>query len=336
MTDAALRLTGLAVCLACWNAQPATAGDNTRQFPATAIACSADGRWLASVGESELCLHDPRTLAIQRRFTLPLSQAFDVAFVMPDQQLLVCGGTPGEVGGVVLLDMVESTAADAATTGPALRLVSHREVSGDVIYAVTRHQDYVVAAGHDRGLYRLSLSDTAAAPEAIAAAHSRSITDVVSAASDDLLVSCGADNTIRVWSADATVQLRAFNNHAKAVRQLAFRPAQNAGLPLLASAADDRTVRFWQPTIGRMVRFKRLSSPATSVTWVSDGSVAVVGRRDGKVCFVNPQTLEVACVPVDQSGWITCLAALPGSTDAIAGTTSGRLSRVNLPAALRE
>src|SRR5690606_33332140 len=75
-----------------------------------------------------------------------------------------------------------------------------------------------------------------------------------------LLVSAGADRSLKVWKAATGELLRSFTNHTEGVHSVAFRPpAGAAGNPhaYCVSASDDRTVRVWQPEIGRMVRIVR-------------------------------------------------------------------------------
>ncbi|MCR9198377.1 MAG: WD40 repeat domain-containing protein [Planctomycetaceae bacterium] len=292
-----------------------------RQYPATALTCSADGRWLVTVGESELCVHDAKSLAVVQRVVLPMPTSCDVRF-LSGEQVIVAGGTPGESGALVLLQAAEVQPLQ-------LKTVQRIVVGSDVLSAVARGAEELVAGGFDRALHRRLMTEHGAA-EKITAAHSKPITDVVSDPGQELLISSGADNTIRVWNIQSLKQERALNNHARAVRGVALRPQQDTtALPLLASAADDRTVRFWQPTIGRMVRFKRLKSPATCVTWLDDGSRAVVGCRDGHVCLVDPVRLSLTRISVSQSGWVTCVAAVPGTVSVIAGATDGALRRMS-------
>ena len=37
---------------------------------------------------------------------------------------------------------------------------------------------------------------------------------------------------------------------------------------MVASASADRTIRIWQPTIGRLVRYVRLEAEPLSIAWL--------------------------------------------------------------------
>ena len=77
---------------------------------------------------------------------------------------------------------------------------------------------------------------------------------------------------------------------------------------MVASISEDRTVRFWQPTIGRMVRFAKLESKPLDIVWLSDGRHVAVSCEDGHVRLIDPATVQVAAdIPVFSS-WAYCIA----------------------------
>ena len=99
---------------------------------------------------------------------------------------------------------------------------------------------------------------------------------------------------------------------------------------IVASISDDRTVRFWQPTIGRIMRFARLESVPLCLTWSRDGRRLVTGCADGAVRVIDPQTTALAHTETIDEGPLLSIAALPGSPIAIVGSHSGALRRVTL------
>jgi WD40 repeat protein len=143
------------------------------------------------------------------------------------------------------------------------------------------------------------------------------------------VVTAGLDNTIGVWGLEKQGELRVLNNHVDVVNQIAARPADPENTrSLIVSVSDDATVRFWQPEIGRMVRFARLESIPTCVVWNQAGTRAIVGTRSGQIHFVDPATANVVKT-MHATGWINCLALSPDEKSVWIGGESG-LDRVSI------
>jgi hypothetical protein len=62
---------------------------------------------------------------------------------------------------------------------------------------------------------------------------------------------------------------------------------------MVASISEDRTVRFWQPTLGRMVRFARFKAQPVAAQWTRDGKSLVVAFADRSVRRIDPDTARV-------------------------------------------
>ena len=132
------------------------------------------------------------------------------------------------------------------------------------------------------------------------------------------------------------MMVRALTNHTAAVHDLALRPpaagADRPALPLVASVSEDRTVRLWQPTIGRMVRFARLPDAVPlAVRWTVNGTRLVVACTDGRVCVVDPDTAAVIAQIEAIDGWAYSLAVHPDGKEIAVGGERGQLTRVRLP-----
>ena len=57
----------------------------------------------------------------------------------------------------------------------------------------------------------------------------------------DLIASCSRDNTVRVWSNNASAACTIMKGHSAPVKSIAF----NADGTLLVSAGDDKLVKVW-------------------------------------------------------------------------------------------
>jgi WD40 repeat protein len=124
--------------------------------------------------------------------------------------------------------------------------------------------------------------------------------------------------------------IRSLSIHTRRVHNLALRPG-NGGLPMVASVSDDRTVRLWQPTIGRMVRFARLKSRPLDAAWFADGSRVVVACTDGHVRVVDPVSVKVTHDIPALEGWAYSLAVHPTDGSILVGGQDGRVRRLARP-----
>ena len=99
---------------------------------------------------------------------------------------------------------------------------------------------------------------------------------------------------------------------------------------MVASVGADRTVRLWQPEIGRLVRFARLESNPLAVAWNADGSLLAVAAADGKVRVFDPATAEPLRELDALDGWAYTLAAAPDGMQMLVAGEDGQVRRVEL------
>ena len=132
--------------------------------------------------------------------------------------------------------------------------------------------------------------------------HSRSIRALCLLEDNTTLLSAGTDQSVRVWDLKSGKLIRSMNQHIKPIHALAMRPGVD-GLPMIASTAGDRTIRFWQPTVGRMVRYVRLDAEPLDIAWLSDGSRIVASCVDGRIRVVDPDEVKVTKTIQSIDGW---------------------------------
>lgn len=269
--------------------------------PPVTAACFAPGDQEILVGSQAgiQVLHWP-SLKLKSTLRTELVHVHDLAFSASGKQLAAAGGSPAQQGGIEWFGWPPE---------PGGRPQSQLDLAGDVIYDFAWHgskQTWLAAAG-DHNLY--AAASPTAKPQMLQG-HSRSLL-AVSWVDDELLVSGGIDRSIRLWEIGGR-QRRSLDNHTGAVRALALRPSPD-GLPLIASAGGDRTVRFWQPTIGRLVRFTRLASAPLDIAWTRDGKWLLAGCEDGHLRVIDPETVALVQDEPVLDGWAYSVAAGPRS-----------------------
>jgi WD40 repeat protein len=284
--------------------------------PLTAVAFAPNGEaiLIGSQAGVELQTWPER----ERIATLPteLANVHDLAFSPEGKVLAVAGGQPAAEGTVELYRWPERD---------LIRRISPHE---DVVYAVAWHGDsheVALASGDQRvGL----LTVAADSPPRYLEGHSRAVLTVAFLAQDGSLISGGVDASIRLWDSSARSTRRTLTNHTRAVNDLKVRPShRDEVLPMIATASDDRTVRFWQPTIGRLVRFARFESAPLALAWSPDGKLLWAACRDGHVRAIDPDSASITRDWPAIDGVAYALALAPDGSILVGGS-NGQLRSI--------
>ncbi|MEM9368704.1 MAG: hypothetical protein AAGD07_22155 [Planctomycetota bacterium] len=149
-------------------------------------------------------------------------------------------------------------------------------------------------------------------PQRVLSGHSRGVTALACLDEQQLLISGGLDASIRVWNRETWQMERSLTIHTGPVTALEVKPAE-AGLPMIASASRDRTIRFWQPTIGRMVRFAKTDRVPLDLAWSVDGTL-LASCDDGSVLCIDPLSVQVQPEVPGDGAPCFALAEGPGGT----------------------
>ena len=281
--------------------------------PIVAVAVDGERNWVIAASQVGLTLRPiDRPRDVVR--TVPLDFDPNGVSLRADLGLLaVSGGAPGQYGSVALLDW------------PQLEPVRQWLGHSDTIYKVDwLDDDHLVTAGDRRAV----LWSTAGRPLQEWAGHANRVTSLAAAHDGSWLATAGVDSSIRIWKRGETENRRVLNNHLDAVRGLAVAPGTD--FPgWLASASDDRTVRFWQPLTGRMVRFARLPSSPLAIAWTENGTLLAAACRDGRIRWIDPQTAQILRDQPALAGWAHAIAALPGGRGFLVGGDAGELVAVH-------
>jgi WD40 repeat protein len=295
--------------------------------PITCAVFAADGEQVIVGSQLGLEVRSWPQLENSRRIATRLTNVHDLAFSPSGDALAAVGGRPGEVGELEIF---------AWPSGEAL---AHRKLGPDLLYAVAWLNDERLVAGGEAGMLLVVKKTGEGLSEA--AGHSRGVLDVAvlpGGGGARMIVSASCDFTLRLWSeVEATGMLdgaRTLTQHAGAAQSLAVRPrtedeiAKNAAA-VLASAGDDRTVRFWQPAIGRQIRFARLPSPALAIDWEPSGQWLLAACADGKLRVVDYRTVEIAREIPAIEGWAYAIAAHPDGERALVAGEGGQVVSID-------
>lgn len=287
------------------------------QPPVTAVRFDSAAQSLVACSQSGVTVYDWPSLRQRSLIRCASPNLHDLAFSPSGDRLAVAGGTPTEEGTVALYSW------------PAGELLRTLAAHQDSVMSVQWLDDVTLAsASLDSEIKIWKLKSTE--PPKTLSEHSRGVTTLGFLQGHKTLVSGGIDQSLRVWAVDTGNLARSMTLHVRPVSSVAVRPTSE-GLPMIASASDDSTVRFWQPTIGRMVRFARLPARPCEIRWLPSGSQAAVCCDDGDVYLVDPETVKVSTPILGVSGRAYALAVHPAGKVIVVGGERGSLVRVKIP-----
>jgi len=198
--------------------------------PVTSLAFSPDGKLVVAGSQAGLKVYRWPDLNPDNKLKPAALNIHDLAFSPDGSQLVVGGGNPAEEGTVEIFSWPKAE---------SLHIIKAQK---DSVWAVAwRDGSSLVSASLDRSI---KLFDTTTKlPIQEFKGHSRGVSAVSLLKDGKTLVSAGIDQSLRVWNLQTGELIRSLDQHTGSVHALAFRP-NNEGLPMVASAAEDRTNSF--------------------------------------------------------------------------------------------
>ncbi len=282
--------------------------------PITAVAFAPDGEHVVVGSQSGIEVYQWPKLESVRRIKTSLAHVHDLAFSPDGKSLAAAGGAPAEEGGFEIFSWPDGqrTHRVLPLSDVAFQLAW---IGDDRLALASEEGDVVISDLEGKSLRRLK-------------GHSRSVLALAVLPGAKQLVSGSVDQSVRVWNVETGELVRTLSNHTAAVRDVAVCPA-GEGLPLIATAGADKTVRLWQPTIGRMVRFARLESAPLAIAWSPDGARLMAACEDGHLRIIDPQTTEAVKDAPAVDGWAYSVATSPTGNEALVAGEGGQLRGVD-------
>lgn len=312
-----LIVSGQLLCIV-FSIQSANADDRDGALsPITCISITSDGLTAIDGSQSGVRIRRWSDLSVEHTVEVPCRTVHDVVLSHDESKLAIVGGNPGESAWVGLYSW------------PLRECLWSQSLSDDVAYAASFSPSghALAVACHDHAVVLLDCPS--GGTTSVLMGHSRPVTALTFVSNDVSLVSCGVDQSVRIWNCEQDNFVRSLTNHTQPITCLAERPNTSKTLPMIATGSEDKTVRLWQPTIGRMVRFQRLTSAVTALAWTKDGNSIIVGCQDGHIRIVQADTLQTIEHPAASNSWIMAIAVHPADSMILAGDSYGNI--VKLP-----
>ena len=282
--------SSLALCIAvCLALIPMSASADP---PITAAAFTPDGNGVIVGSQAGLRVFSWPSLIDPVPLSTQLENIHYVAFSPNGQRLLISGGVPGESGTIEIQNW------------PNRVLHSKISLHKDVISQASWSPDGAsIATASADGLCKVLNAETGQI-RAQFSGHSRPVLAVEYLDADHCF-SGSVDQTIRLWKVSDGGLLRTLNNHVNTVNMLARQaPAAERSMDQIASISEDRTVRIWQPRLGRLVKFARLPSEPQCVVWASDFKSLYVATKASMIYTVDVATMKVTAEHMTAVGFL--------------------------------
>ena len=298
--------------------------------PIVALTVTPDGSQLLTGSQSGVQVLSLPQLQPADTIATKLEHVHKLTFSPRGDRLAIAGGSPGDRGTVEIWNWPERKLLTTLAAGSDLAYDAAWNAAG------TR----LAVAGADRAVRILAANDTDGTPTHRVSApmpatlrpHSAAVLATLWLPAEDLVLSASVDQTIRLLNPASSATIRSFENHTGPVRDLALRPGNSVGPPLVASAAADRTVRLWQPTNNRLLRWARLPVAPTAICWTASGSHVLAACEDGRLRAIDPDTVDVTELAGQIDGWAYAVVALPDGKSAALTGERGQLRIIALDA----
>jgi WD40 repeat protein len=309
-------------------------------FPVTitALAFTPDGKQLVVGGQHELTVWDVAGAKLEKRLYTRSERAYAMLF-LPDGNLVVAGGRPGQEGDVRVYNpsakpgrTENSVAVLDGVHDKAVFLKQLLEADDVVLCLALSPDGKKLASGgsNDRivTVWDLSAGYAKAKVEQTIENHADWVFSLAFTPDGKRLLSCGRDKTAKLWDLAARESVLTFPDHQNPVYGVTVKPDGKVGI----SVGEDNQVRFWNAAgDGKQIRaaaghggaiFRVLYHPKQPwlVTCSADQTVRVWNADSGQAL----RTLS------GHTDWVYALALSPDGSRVASGSWNGEVRVWNL------
>lgn len=323
----ALRFALLLILIHANSILPLSAADPPK-IPITALVFSTDGSHLFVSGHHSVMVHSVSDRELPRRIPCHPGRVQTIA-IHPDGNLIaVGGGLPGSAGFFQLIRWRDSTVTFTAT--------NRADLVSCLAFNSTGSQLVVTASDATAAVFDVDGLNGTLSPRLELKGHSGPVLTAAFSPDNRVIVTAGADRSVKVWNPETGAILRSFNHHTATVHALAFSPATHAASTpsrpaICASGSDDLTVRVWQPEIGRMVRIVRNHhGPIFAVAYHPAGTSLFSAGKEGIVRLIEGDSDAILREWRASDDWIYALALSPNGELLATGDWKGAVALWNI------
>ena len=298
----------------------------------TAVAFSADGRWMAVSGYHEILLHEMsggRPVKLAARLPGRAMRIHGLAFAPDSKTLVATGGDPAQSGEVQVWDL-ESRALRFET-----------KLSADTFFGVALSPDGTRAAftGADKSI---RLYDVVTGKEIRKMDHHEDWAfATVFGIDGKRLVSVGRDRAAKLIDASTGAFVENVNLLRDSLTTIARHPRRD----WVVVGGQDRTPYLYRMDRPRAMRiaddstlirqFAKQDGPILAVAFSPDGSRIAVGAEAGPVRVYDTETGEVVASCTGHQGGIYTVQFVPDGSGLVAAGFDGELRFYDLKGGLQ-
>lgn len=270
-----------------------------------AVACSPDGRTLASAGEDGgIILRDTRTGTVRASLAGHGETVTSLAF-RPDGLVLASGGYDGRVR---LWDVAAGEARGVWAGHDGW------------VYGVAFSRDgrLLASAGVDK---TVRVRDAGSGAErAVLTGHEAAVRAVAFGPDGTWLASAGADGVAIVWDVAAGVMRRRLAGHGGTIRAVAVAPDGRA----LATAGEDGEIRLWDARTGAArATLTGHGDMVLGLAFSPAGATLASGGLDATIRLWDPRTGRERAVLTGHGEGVAALAFGPGARPIVSAGYDG-------------